>query len=62
VKRMAPAEAAVFFELQFVGGLSFVLGRRVITLLTFRTTQGDNVSHFPSQNNRLSAGPYRGPD
>jgi hypothetical protein len=56
VKRMAPAEAAVFLELQLVRSLSFVFGRSVVTLLTFSTTQSDNVSHFPSQYNRVSTG------
>ena len=56
VKRMAPAEAAVFLELQFIRSLSFVLGRSVVALLTFSTTQSNNVSHCSSQNNRVSAG------
>jgi hypothetical protein len=42
---MLAVETTVFFKLKLVGGVSFVLGRRVIPLLALSAGQGNNVAH-----------------
>jgi hypothetical protein len=46
VRSVNPAEAAVFLELQLLGGGSFILGCRIVSLLALGTCKGDDVSHF----------------
>jgi hypothetical protein len=41
-----PAETAVLAELQLIGSIFFVLGRRVIPLLAFGASQGNDVPHI----------------
>ena len=45
VQLMGPAELAVFFHLQPILHGPFILGRRVVPLLTVRTGQGNDISH-----------------
>ena len=43
--RVLPAETAVLLELQLVGSILLVLGRRVVALLTVSTTKGHDITH-----------------
>jgi hypothetical protein len=45
MSRVLAAEAAVLAELEPLGGLLLVLGRRVVAAFTRRTRQRDDVSH-----------------
>jgi len=42
---MAAAEAAVLFELELLGGVTFVLGGGIISAFAGHTPQSDNISH-----------------
>jgi hypothetical protein len=43
---MAPTKWTVFLKRQFVGGLPFILGGRIIPVLATFTGQGDDVTHI----------------
>jgi hypothetical protein len=46
MKGMAPAKWTVFLERQFVWGLPFILGGRIIPVLATFTGQGNNLTHM----------------
>ena len=43
--RVLPTETAVFLELQLVGSILLVLGRRVVALFTVSTTKSHDITH-----------------
>ena len=43
--RVLPAETAILLELQFVGSILLVLGRRVVALFTLSTTKSHDITH-----------------
>jgi len=45
MNRVLPTKAAILLELQFVGSISLVLGRGVITLLALSAAKGHDIAH-----------------
>ena len=41
-----PTERTIFIKLKLVRCITFVLGGRIVTTLTFGTSQSDNISHY----------------
>jgi hypothetical protein len=43
--RMLPTKTAILFKLQFVRSIPFVLGRRIVALLTLSAGKSHDVAH-----------------
>jgi len=53
VQGVASTEPTILFKLKFMGSIALVFGRCIVAPFAFSATQGNNISHFSSQNNRL---------